>query len=299
VIVLAPSDTIAANSDVANAMTMTMFGMERTISSGAEAYKVLYQGQLASTPTTVYTAPAGTEAMIKTINVVNVTPSDNDLSVFRGGTAAANKIYGPAQVRSQGLIQYEDNAWRVVGARGGLLRESAVTLEDSNYTSMHAETLDRNFCTETNTAALVSGTLRLQAIWINAGRTISWISWHSATTALATGTNQLFGLYRVSDRALLAVTVNDGAAAWAANVIKTLRVTTPYTVTTTGLYYVAIMVAATTVPTLKGNLAITNGALQAQAPILLGTSNTGLTTTLPDPCNALTPVLLPLWAGVS
>jgi len=72
-IILAPTETLVGNSDAASSVTLTAFGMERTIATGAEAYKVLYQGQLAATPTTLYTAPAGTEAMIKAITAVNVT----------------------------------------------------------------------------------------------------------------------------------------------------------------------------------------------------------------------------------
>ena len=75
--------------------------------------------------------------------------------------------------------------------------------------------------------------------------------------------------------------------------------TTPYRVPTSGLYYIGLMVAATTVPTTKGGTAKTGGQLASTAPILHGTSTTGLTTTLPDPAAAITGGLVSIYAAVS
>lgn len=161
-----------------------------------------------------------------------------------------------------------------------------------------AETIPRILCPEANLAALTSGTLSLHAIYLRAGQRISSISFMSATTAAATPTNQWFALYD-QNRALLRQTVNDGAAAWAANSIKTLPLTSPYTVTYTGLHYVGIMVTATTVPTLKGLAAKTASQLAGLAPILHGNSSTGLTTAAPDPAAAITVGVNAVWARVA
>ena len=59
------------------------------------------------------------------------------------------------------------------------------------------------------------------------------------------------------------------------------------------------MVAATTVPTIKGNTAKTNGALNAAAPSMGGTSNTGVTTALPATANAPGTVTTSFWGCVS
>jgi Cu+-exporting ATPase len=90
------------------------------------------------------------------------------------------------------------------------------------------ETIDRNLCDEVNTAVLSSGRLSLQAIYIPAGTLINSISFWSATTAGATLTNQLFGLYD-NNRNLLATSVNNTNTAWAANSRKTLALTAPFT----------------------------------------------------------------------
>lgn len=160
------------------------------------------------------------------------------------------------------------------------------------------ETFDRCLCNEVNTAALSSGRLSLQAIYLPAGTTINSISFWSATTALATGTNQLFGLYD-QNLNLLRSSVNDTSIAWAANSRKTLSLTSAFTTTYSGLYYLGIMVAATTVPTLKGNTAKTGGQLNAGTPSMGGTSTTGLTTALPATAASLGTVTTSIWGCVS
>lgn len=160
------------------------------------------------------------------------------------------------------------------------------------------ETMDRDLVGEVNTALLSSGRLSLQAIWLPAGITISSISFWSATTAAGTPTNQLFGLYD-SSLNLLRSSVNDTTTAWAANARKTLALTSTFTTTYSGLHYLGIMVAATTVPTIKGNTAKTGGQLGAGAPSLGGTSTTGLTTALPATAAAPGLVTTSFWGCVS
>lgn len=58
----------------------------------ADSYKVLYQGQLAASAATLYTAPSGTGVIIKNIKVVNNDSTDRTFTLYRGGTAAANII---------------------------------------------------------------------------------------------------------------------------------------------------------------------------------------------------------------
>ncbi len=160
------------------------------------------------------------------------------------------------------------------------------------------ETFDRNMCDEVNTAVLSTGRLSLQAIYLPAGTVVSSISFWSATTAAGTPTNQLFGLYD-SSLNLLRSSSNDTTTAWAANSKKTLALTSTFTTTYSGLYYLGIMVTATTVPTLKGNTAKTGGQLNAAAPSMGGTSTTGLTTALPATAAAPGTVTTSFWGCVS
>ena len=160
-----------------------------------------------------------------------------------------------------------------------------------------AETLPRNIA-GVNVAALTSGTLFLQMIYLRAGRRVANISFCSGTTAAGTPTNQFFALYD-SSRNLLAQTANNTTTAWAANTVRTLAVTASYTVPTTGLYYIGIMVSATTPPSLAGVTAAANAALRAAVPIVAGNSTAGLTTSLPNPAAAITATVNSVWAAIT
>lgn len=127
-----------------------------------------------------------------------------------------------------------------------------------------------------NLAALTSGTLLMCAIDLMVGDVITSISFKSRSTAGSGLTNQWFALFD-ANRVCLAVTNDDTTAAWAVNAKKTLNLTSPYTISTTGTYYIGCMVAGTTVPTLAG-VANATAILSGEAPILYGTSTSGLTT---------------------
>lgn len=134
--------------------------------------------------------------------------------------------------------------------------------------------------------ALTSGRLLLVGIPLKQGDSISSLTFVSGSTALSGGTNHWFALYG-QDLGLLRQTADQGAAAWAANTIKTLNLSSAHVATYTGLHYAGIMVAATTVPTMlgmNGNATLNGG----RTPILIGQSTTGLTTTAPATAAALT-----------
>jgi len=160
------------------------------------------------------------------------------------------------------------------------------------------ETFDRDLCDEVISVVLATGRLSLQAIYLPAGTTINSISIWSASTAAGTPTNQLFGLYDINLN-LLRSSVNDTTTAWAANSRKTLALTSAFTTTSSGLYYLGIMVTATTVPTLKGNTTKNGGQLNAALPTIGGSSTSGLTTALPATATAISGGTSSFWGCVS
>lgn len=160
-----------------------------------------------------------------------------------------------------------------------------------------AETFPRYLAT-TNSTIGASGTLFMQAIYLTAGQLVSNISFISATTAAATTTNLFFALYD-GNRNLMAQSANQGAYTWAANTVKTLAMTTPYRVPVSGVYYVAVMQAATTIATLHGGPAKANAIVSSTAPVMHGTSSTGRTTSLPNPAAAITAGTASAYAWVS
>lgn len=135
-------------------------------------------------------------------------------------------------------------------------------------------------------SALTSGTLRMVAIPLLERMPIASIAVTSVGAA-TTPTNQWFGLFD-GNRVALRLTADDTTTAWAGNTTKTLALTSTYTVPTSGLYYIGILVVAATPPTLAGSSS-GNGSVPNRAPILGGnTTDTALTG----------PPALPFTAGV-
>lgn len=300
-LVLAAADTIAGGASVASQLTCTIFGMQ--LNAGVETYQVLYQGQLAASPATIYTAPGSTTAFIKTIMVTNNDTVVRTFRLFRGGTANANALTPNFSLLPGGCAVYEDGiGWQFYNASGQNLIASGGTISALDVwgpTGVLAETMDRNYCPEVNTTWGTTGQVFCQAIYLQAGQTVTNILFHSATTAASVPTHYVFALYN-SALSLLASTPDQTSTAWAANTLKTIAVGTPYLVPTTGLYYLMISVVATTVPTCKGGTARTGGQLAGQALIINGISSTAYSTgTAPASLGALTVGTTSLWGAVS
>ena len=244
-----------------------------------------------ATTTTVVASPsASTQRNVKALQITNNAATSVFVEVLHTDGTTPVELIGVTLLGGEGLGLREDGSWVHRDANGAEYT-GAQTASDilSGYgiAGTVAESIARMICDEANLAALTSGTLFLQGIYLRAGQRVSNISFHSATTAAGTPTNKFFALYD-NTRALLAQTANATTTAWAANAIATRALTAAYTATYSGLYYVGIMVTATAVPTLKGQTAKTGGQLASQNPILHGNSTTALTTTLPNPAAAIT-----------
>jgi hypothetical protein len=161
------------------------------------------------------------------------------------------------------------------------------------------ETFNRAGSACANLGALASGTVFMSAVELHEGDTVTSITFMSATTAGSNMTHQWFGLY---DTALnrLAQSADDTSTAWAANSPKTLNMGTPYPVTASGMYYIAILVTQSggAVPSVAGLNAGVANFTWGLAPILTGTSSTAQTT-LPNPAGAVTVTANRLWAYCS
>lgn len=297
---LATTNTISGVASVASQMTCTIMGME--LNGATETYKVLYQGQLSDSAGTLYTVPSSTTAFIKSILITNNDSETRTFRLFVNGTATSNAITSIFEVPAGGSATYEDgNGWEFYTSNGIILGGAVpLNMFDSAFfvTGCKAETFPRKLIPEVNVSLLSTGRLSLEAIAIRSGELLTSISFWSATTAAGTPTNQIFGLYD-SSLNLLRATNNDTTTAWAANTRKTLNLTSTFTTTYTGLYYLGIMVTATTVPTIKGYTAPTGGQIRAATPILGGTSNTGLTTALPNPANSPAGTTTSAWGCVN
>jgi hypothetical protein len=148
----------------------------------------------------------------------------------------------------------------------------------------------------TNQTAVGTGVMKSVALYLREGDIVTNLTFVSATTAGATLTNWWFALYSpAATPALLGQTADQEDAAWAANTVKTLALESPVTITETGVHYAAIMVAASTVPTLLGAAALLHAS--GSNPIITGekvlaqTSGSSLTTTAPATITSATTVL--------
>ena len=275
-ILLAPSATLAGGADVASKVTITVTGMELT--SGTEAYKTLYQRQLGNSLATIYTAGGSTQVFIKGIHVVNTDTVARTFTLAVGGTAAANQITPTITLQAGGFAIYVDGVgWQVFTKYGAVLQTPYMTVPTvDNWASASAiaATHDRNLITETNTTLITTGQVYMQAIWLTAGQVVSAIRIWSATTAASGPTHYNAGLYDTSGNRL-ATSTDKTSTAWAANTMTSFSMQSPYTVPTSGLYYVAFgMTVSTTVPTIKGSTARVDGAIALATPPISGVSAT-------------------------
>jgi hypothetical protein len=176
----------------------------------------------------------------------------------------------------------------MAGAVGTSPTPGPLGLPDSHFllsgNATKRSNLERNWLTS-NAAALTTQVMTSVALPLVAGDIVTNLTFQSGATAAGTPTNWWFALYDTSATpALIAQSADQLTAAWAANTAITLPLSTAYTVTTSGIYYAAVMVKATTVPTLAGvtlQNAASAGAIVSGQSILAQTSGSSLTTTAP------------------
>lgn len=150
-------------------------------------------------------------------------------------------------------------------------------------------------------AALTTQVMTSTAIVLEPGDKVTSLSFLSGATAAGTPTNWWFALYDTAG-ALLYQSADQLTAAWAADTIKTLALSTAYVVPSLGVYYAAIMVKATTVPSLICRVAAraaANGALLTGYKVKAQTSGSALTTTAPATIATPTTVVNRPWVAVS
>lgn len=181
-------------------------------------------------------------------------------SNLNGVTYFATDDRGGTNYRCNGTI------WEQQGAA----QKSALLPSSFTYT-----TFSRSGSTAASIQVLTSGQILCVGIDLPIGAVVNSISFVSGATALASGSNQWFGLFDQNSNKL-AVTSDDTNTAWGTNAVKTLTLTAPYTTTYSGLHYIGIMVNAVTPPFLIATSS--TGTIQTvMSPAILGLADTGLT----------------------
>lgn len=145
-----------------------------------------------------------------------------------------------------------------------------------------AENYDRSLISA-DLSALTTQVMLSVGVALQRGELVSTLTFLSGATAAGTPTNYWAALYDVAGN-LMAQSADALTAAWAADTAKTFTLATPVASTVAGIYYAAIMVKATTPPSLMGrsvNRAAAAGAIVAGQKVLSQTSGSGLTGTAP------------------
>lgn len=155
--------------------------------------------------------------------------------------------------------------WLVAGAPSGLRAQSIRAL-DCNA----------------DLSALTTQVMLSVALPLQTGDLVTNLTFKSGATAAGTPTNYWFALYSPAG-ALLSQSADQTNTAWAANTVKTLALGTAQRVSASGVYYAAIMVKASTPPTLIGASVGIAGASASilSSKILAQTSGSSLTDTAP------------------
>ena len=251
-----------------------------------------------ATTTTVIGSPgASTQRNVKALMITNNNATTACPVVIQhyDGTTSTD-LMGVTLLAGENLVLGEDGGWKHHDAQGAEYGFNPQVTAPYGISGCKAESVPRTLA-GVNIAAVTSGTMVMQAIWLPAGMVINNLIAHSGTTASATQTNRWMALYD-NNRALLRQSTDQTTTALAANTLYTAPITS-FTTTYSGIHYIGILTAATTPNSLVGVTAAGNAAIRGQAPILTGTSTTGLTTTAPATAAAITATANSYWVAVS
>jgi hypothetical protein len=251
-----------------------------------------------NTTTTVVASPgAGVQRNVKGLYITNNSPTTScGVTVQHFDGSLSTDLMGVTLQPGENMIYIDDHGWTHHDAQGGEYGYSPVVNYPYAITGTKAESIPRTIA-GVSISAVTSGTMIMQAIWLPAGMVINNLITMSGTTASATQTNRWLALYD-QNRALLRQSADQTTTALAASTLYTALITA-YTTTYAGIYYIALLTAASTVNTWIGATAAGNLAIRQQVPILTGTSTTSLTTTAPATAAAISATANSYWVAVS
>ena len=173
--------------------------------------------------------------------------------------------------------------------------------EAGSPTGTFAQNYPKNLISADNaigTTGLITG----MSVALHAGDVITKASVMVGATAGATLTHKYFALYSNATIPALIGTqqVDDTGASMAANTLYTGTFGAPFTITADGLYWVALCITGTTIPTLLGRAQATVAAQNTAFNTLFGNQGvcataTGAASTAPATMASLTNLVVQPW----
>jgi hypothetical protein len=149
----------------------------------------------------------------------------------------------------------------------------------TTLTNVIAQSITDDAATSSLTAT--AGTVFATLMNLTKGAVINKISLINAVTATSTPTNQWAGIASVATTSkVLAVTADTTTAVVAADTVQSFAFATPYTVPTSGQYWVFFCIAGTTGPTVAAAVTTGTHGRGNVSPFLCGPCATGQTTVL-------------------
>ena len=251
----------------------------------------------AATTTVVASPASGAQRNVRSLMITNNNATtSNQVTIQHFDGTTSSDLFGVTLLPGENIVLGEHGEWKHHDGQGAEYGFNPQVAAPYGVSGAKAESIPRTLV-GVNIAAVTSGTMVMQAIWLPAGMVINNLITHSGTTASATQTNRWMALYD-QNRALLRQSSDSTTTVLAANTLWTAPITA-YTTTYSGIYYIGILTAATTANSLIGVTAAGNAAIRGQVPILTGTSTTGLTTTAPATAAAITATVNSYWVAVS
>lgn len=208
---------------------------------------------------------------------------DHGFNEFATVSTAAIRLRGNNDTFDRFVIQADGTTLIGAGAAAPTpagnnpsITGSAALVESIQRSSVEANTI----------VGATTGVMDVTLIWLPSGLKITSLGFLSGTTALATPTHGFVALYTQAG-AFLAQSTDNITFAVAASTVVTTALSTPFTTTFSGLYYVASGLTATTMPTYSGS----DSTLAAMtiAPIAHGTAGTAVGATAPATLGTVTP----------
>lgn len=216
------------------------------------------------------------------------------------GVKAGAAADGDVQFPQDGMIRGDKtNNLTWVRLNGGWVPQGPSKRYYLNGGHPYRESMARE-AIQLGTLAITTGVMQMAAIELYEGDIVTNLTFVAGTTSMVIGTNNdghlWFALYTIAGVFLSQSADQGGAVTWGQKTTKTLALGTPQTISASGVYLAAVMIAigtggSPTLPTFYGaapGSEMANVLLTGQTQ-LAATNGTGLTTTAP--AGPITPVV--------